>query len=91
MVETRVVRVDEDLLPVIRRYSDGSVSDGIREMQKIIVEKEQKRLSLEEVSEAVRKVTQVEGVMLHEKQKGFFREIFATLMRCISDGGLTRQ
>lgn len=90
MVETKVVRVDEDLLPIIRRYSDGSVSEGIRAMHKIIVEKEEKRVSLEEVAVAMRKVVQVEGVMLHDKQKGFFRELFASLTRCISDKGLMR-
>ena len=127
MVDSKVVRIEEDLLPIIRRYSDGGVSDGIRYMHKIIVEKEQKRLSLEEVSVALRKVVQVEGVvmlggnavpelagpaapgvsleqvegavrqvtqkegiMLHSQQKQFFREIFASLTRCISDKGLMR-
>lgn len=32
------------------------------------------------VNDAVRQVTQVEGVMLHEKQKQFFREVFANLV-----------
>lgn len=64
MVDSKVVRIEEDLLPIIRRYSDGGVSDGIRSMHKIIVEKEQKRLSLEEVSVALRKVVQVEGVVM---------------------------
>lgn len=40
------------------------------------------------VNDSVRQVVQVEGVMLHEKQKGFFRELFASLTRCISDAGL---
>ena len=91
MTDTKVMRIEEDLLPIIRRYSDGSVSDGIRAMHRIIVENAGgQKVSPEEVAEVMRKVCQVEGVMLHEKQKGFFREIFASLMKCIVDKGLTR-
>jgi hypothetical protein len=43
------------------------------------------------VNDSVRQVVQVEGVMLHDKQKGFFREIFASLTQCISDKGLMRK
>ena len=64
MADSKVMRIDEDLVPIIRRYSDGGISEGIRTMHRIIVEKEEKRLSLEEVSVALRKVVQVEGVVL---------------------------
>ena len=47
--------------------------------------------TLQEFGDIMRKVCQTEGVMLHEKQKGFFREIFASLTKCISDKGLMRQ
>jgi len=36
---------------------------------------------------AVRKVCQVEGVMLHEKGKGFFRELFADLIKAVTGRG----
>jgi len=29
-------RIDEDLIPVIRKYSPGSISDGIRQMEQLI-------------------------------------------------------
>jgi hypothetical protein len=46
-----------------------------------VVQDQRGRISTEAaVESAVRKVTQVEGVMLHEKQKGFFRDLFASLM-----------
>ena len=64
MADTKVVRVDEDILPLIRRYSDGSISDGVRAMQKIIVENSIRVITPEEVVETVRKVCQVEGVVL---------------------------
>jgi len=47
--------------------------------------------TLQEFGDIMRKVCQTEGVMLHEKQKGFFREIFASFMKCVSDAGLTRK
>jgi len=43
------------------------------------------------VNDSVRQVTQVEGVMLHEKQKGFFREVFASFMKCVSEAGMMRK
>lgn len=46
--------------------------------------------TLQEFGDVMRKVCQVEGVTLNEKQKGFFRELFASLTRCISDKGLMR-
>ena len=64
MTDTKVVRVDEDVLPIIRRYSDGSISDGVRAMQKIIVENSVRVITPEEVVETVRKVCQIEGVVL---------------------------
>jgi len=42
-------------------------------------------------SHSSQQVVQVEGVMLHEKQKGFFRELFGSFMRCVSDAGLMRK
>lgn len=33
------------------------------------------------VEDKVRKICQIEGVMLHEKQKGFFRDLFTSLMK----------
>ena len=87
MTETKVVRIDEDLLPVIRKYSDGSVSDGIRAMHRILAENEGCMVTTEEVAETMRKVCQVEGVMLHEKQKSFFREIFASFAKVIQGRG----
>ena len=90
MTDTVVVRIEKDLLPVIRKYSDGSVIDGVRAMHQIIAERGGMSVSQEEVAEMLRKVTQVEGVMLHSRQKGFFQELFASLIRCISDKGLMR-
>lgn len=46
--------------------------------------------TLEEFGDVMRKVTQAEGVMLHEKGKGFFRELFGSLTQCISDKELMR-
>lgn len=83
MTETKVVRIDEDLLPVIRKYSDGSVSDGIRAMHRILAENEGRMVTTEEVAETMRKVCQVEGVMLHSDQKGFFRDLFASLTKAL--------
>lgn len=39
------------------------------------------------VNDAVRTVCQTEGVMLHEKQKGFFREVFANFMQVVQRRG----
>ena len=47
--------------------------------------------TLEEFGVVMRKVCQVEGVMLHDKQKGFFQALFASLTQCISDKGLMRK
>ena len=38
------------------------------------------------IEEGVRKVCQVEGVMLHERGKGFFRDLFASLIEAIKGG-----
>jgi hypothetical protein len=84
MTDTQVIRIEKDLIVVIRRYSDGSISDGIRAMHRIITESEGRMVSTEEVAETVRKVCQIEGVMLHERQKGFFRDLFGTLLSVIT-------
>lgn len=89
--KTCMQRIEIRLIPIIRMYSEGSINDCIWAMHERLVEKEEKKLSLEEVSTALRKVVQVEGVMLHEKQKGFFRELFGNFMRCVSDAGLMRK
>ena len=34
--KTCMQRIDEDLIPVIRKYSTGSISDGIRQMEQLI-------------------------------------------------------
>ena len=47
--------------------------------------------TLEEFGVVMRKVCQVEGGMLHDKQKGFFQALFASLTQCISDKGLMRK
>lgn len=47
--------------------------------------------TLQEFGDIMRKVCQTEGVMLHSDQKGFFREIFASLTKCIADKGLMRE
>lgn len=47
--------------------------------------------TLQEFGDVMRKVTQAEGVMLHDKQKGFFQALFASLTQCISDKGLMRK
>ena len=39
------------------------------------------------MEESVRKVCQVEGVLLHEKGKGFFRELFADLIKAVTGRG----
>jgi hypothetical protein len=52
-------------------------------MHERLVEKEEKRLSLEEVSTALRKVVQVEGVKLHRDEKIAFRELFGNLINVI--------
>ena len=81
---TTVVRIDDDLIPAIRTYSDGSISDCIREMHKILSEKAGRRLvTPDQFKEAVRQVVQVEGVMLTEKQKGFFRDLFTALLKSL--------
>jgi hypothetical protein len=38
------------------------------------------------VNDSVRQVVQVEGVMLHEKQKGFFRDLFSGLLQAVKGG-----
>jgi len=43
--------------------------------------------TLQEFGDVMRKVTQTEGVMLHDKQKGFFRELFANLTQMITRRG----
>ena len=89
---TKVVRIDEDLVPVIQTYSDGSISDGIREMHKILSEKAGRRLvTPDQFKEAVRQVVQVEGVMLTEKQKGFFRDLFTALLKSLQMMGGERK
>jgi hypothetical protein len=47
--------------------------------------------TLQEFGDVMRKVTQVEGVSLNEKQKGFFRELIASLTKCISDKGVWKE
>jgi hypothetical protein len=42
--------------------------------------------TLQEFGDVMRKVCQTEGVMLHEKQKGFFRDLFAGLLRAVNGG-----
>lgn len=37
------------------------------------------------VNDSVRQVVQVEGVMLHERQKGFFRDLFSNLLSVIKE------
>ena len=39
------------------------------------------------VNDAIRMVAQTEGVMLHEKQKGFFRDLFGSLLDVLRDKG----
>lgn len=43
--------------------------------------------TLQEFGDIMRKVCQTEGVMLHEKQKGFFRDLFASLTKAIQGRG----
>jgi len=43
--------------------------------------------TLQEFGDIMRKVCQTEGVMLHDKQKGFFRELFANLTQMITRRG----
>ena len=43
--------------------------------------------TLQEFGDIMRKVCQTEGVMLHEKQKSFFREIFASFAKVIQGRG----
>jgi len=76
------------------------------ESQKVILEERDKMIAslknivptdgrpvytLQEIGEVVRKVTQIEGVNLSEKQKGFFREVFASFMKCVSEAGMMRK
>ena len=42
--------------------------------------------TLQEFGDVMRKVCQTEGVMLHEKQKGFFRDLFSGIMQVIRPG-----
>lgn len=84
---------------IIRLTSDnkrlleaGVAKDRMIESLKSIVPTDGRPVyTLQEFGDIMRKVCQTEGVMLHEKQKGFFREIFASLTKCISDKGLMRQ
>lgn len=62
MTDTKVIRVDEEVLAVIRQYSDGSISDGIRAMDKAVKEKGSAAITLETVKMAVR------DVLLERKQ-----------------------
>ena len=41
--------------------------------------------TLQEFGDVMRKVTQTEGVMLHDKQKGFFRELFGGLVQVLKE------
>ena len=62
--------------------------NAIRDLKSVVPTDGRPIYTLEEFGDVMRKVTQAEGVMLHEKQKGFFRELFASLTQCISDKGL---
>lgn len=79
-----------NISPEARKICDGlnmSPSDAIVWLDGIV----HKTFSPDEfrkiVNESVRQVTQVEGVMLHDKQKGFFRELFANLMNVFQRRG----
>ena len=49
-------------------------------MKNILNESDMKKI----VNDSVRQVVQVEGVMLHEKGKGFFRDLFSDLITAIA-------
>ncbi len=56
MPDSKPVRIDLDLIPIIREYSDGSISDGIRAMHNAAKEKGPASITLETVKIAVREV-----------------------------------
>lgn len=60
---------------------------AMRDMMRIVPQDGRPIYTLEEFGETVRKVTQVEGVMLHEKQKGFFRDLFSGFMQVVKGRG----
>lgn len=52
----------------------------IEDLKKVVPVDGRPIYTLQEIGDVVRKVCQTEGVMLHEKQKQFFREVFSNLV-----------
>ncbi len=83
-------RIGQDAIDIcngLRMSPKDTIVWQAQVMKNILNESDMKKI----VNDSVRQVVQVEGVMLHEKQKGFFREVFASLTQCISDKGLMRK
>ena len=93
----RFNRVPSDLILLLiadnkRVIESNMAKDRMIESLKSIVPTDGRPIyTLEEFGDVVRKVCQLEGVMLHDKQKGFFQALFASLTQCISDKGLMRK
>jgi hypothetical protein len=83
--------IELDSLRQVYLTAIGERDKQIADLKNIVPTDGRPVYTLEEFGEMTRKVCQIEGVMLHERQKGFFREIFASLTQCISDKGLMRK
>ena len=75
--ETEVVRVEAGLVPIIRKYSDGSISDGIWAMEGLIKNSGTKPyvITLEELKAGIRGVVRIEGVIIDGNEKREIKDL----------------
>ena len=75
--ESTTTRIEDALVPIIRKYSDGSISDGIWAMEGLIKNSGTKPyvITLEELKAGIRGVVRIEGVIIDGNEKREIKDL----------------
>lgn len=80
--DSTTTRIEDVLIPIIRKYSDGSISDGIWAMDALIKNSGVKPyvMTLEELKAGIRGVVNIEGVKLNQHEAERWLRVLAGIL-----------